>query len=97
MPQEIPAWKQKILDADKQAAAAGEAAIADDLARIQANLAKLERDGLPEITDEATYDALIQAVKQGTAQNLTMAELEQTVRNLGQKAVSLVGTVAKLV
>ncbi len=96
MPDEIPAWKQKIIDADKKAAAAGDAAIADDLARIQANIAKIEAHGVPDTTDQETYDKLIAAVKQATAQNMTIAQFEQTVRNLGEKAVSLAGTLAKM-
>lgn len=51
----------------------------------------------PNIQDQATFDKLIEAVKQSTARNENLAELKNRIIDIGEAGISIASTVAKLI
>ena len=86
----------KLRGASGQSAEAADKELADDLEKIQqANTIDLE-NLKPQLSDKQAFDALVAAVKEATAHNENLAQLQTRIKTLGESVVRVAGKAAKL-
>ena len=89
-------WRKKMASAADAAAQQTDEELAAELTALKA-AASADLSALkPEITDQASYDKLIEAVNESTARNESLAQLETRIRGLGEGVLKVAKTAAKL-
>lgn len=83
--------------AREKARAAGDAAVGDKLDKVTQQVADMEKifDEL-KLTDQATYDELIEIVEDATANNESIANVVDRVKALGKAGKKLAGSIASV-
>jgi len=88
--------KAKLLGASRRSAEAADQELAADLEKLrQANTLDLEALK-PQLSDDEAFDALVAAVRDSTARNENLAQLQIRIKALGENVVGLAGKAAKL-
>lgn len=89
-------WRERMERAANEAAEETDRELADELAALKrATTADLEHLK-PDITDETAYNKLIEAVRESTRRNESIAQLTTRIRTLGQGVVKVAKEAAKL-
>lgn len=83
--------------AREKARAAGDAAVGDKLDKVTQQVAEMEKifDEL-KLTDQATYDELIEIVEDATAKNESIANVVDRVKALGKAGKKLAGSITSV-
>ncbi len=90
-------WRAEMEAADRESAAAADEELKSSIERIKA-LTSVDHDALrPQVSDSATYDALIKEVAEATRRNESLAQIAERIGRLSNAAVDLAKQVSALI
>lgn len=96
MPYDVEAMRARLKAARKRA----RDALDGQFSAIYSELRSLDPEEIknitPDVTDEETYEELIELIQEATQQNLDNAELVNRIKDMGTVAIAIAGKVTSL-